>query len=113
MADGEGANLLGRGGEGFAQGGIDGVPRSGHLFRCDTQFGRIFEAVEFGGVAEQGAVAPLAHIGDDAFDGGQDLVERRAAAMFERSQQFRRLLCSAASGSNDPHDVLRLTARPC
>jgi len=58
------------------------------------------EAVELSGIAEQSAITPLTYIGHDTLDHGQDSIERRAAAIFERGEKFCCLLCAAAFGSD-------------
>jgi hypothetical protein len=64
---------------------------------------RAGEAIELRGVAEQGAIAASAHIGHDAFDGGQNRVKRRAAALFQGGEQLGCLRCAAAFGADDFH----------
>ncbi len=106
LRNGKGANLIGGGGESLAHRGIDGLPRGGHLFRRNAQSTRAGEAVELRGIAQQSAVALLAHIGDDALDGGQHSIERRAAALFESGEEFRCLPRAASFGSDELHPVL-------
>ena len=83
MGDGKSANLIRGCAESFAHCGRYGVPCGGHLFRRNAQVGLVGESVELSGIAEQSTVAPLAHIGHDALDGGQHGIERSAAAIVQ------------------------------
>src|ERR1035441_9923569 len=88
LALGKAANLLRSRGHGLAQRGTDGLPRSGHFVLRHAQRIRAGKPVELGRIAQQSAITLFAHIGDNALDCGQHAVERRAAALFERSKNF-------------------------
>jgi hypothetical protein len=103
LSNSKGANLIGSNGESLTHRGSEAVPRCGHLFRRNMQRVRAGEAVELSGIAKQRAVALFAHIGNDALDGGQHSVERRAATIFEGGQDFRCLLCGSAFGPDQFH----------
>ena len=76
---------------------------------------RFGEAVELRRIAEQCAIAVFAHIGDDALDGGQHSIERRAAAPFQRGEDLRCLLCASSFGPDQFSfdSPLELRAQPC
>ena len=105
LGNSKGANLIGSGGESFLHFRSDCIPRRCHFFGRDAQDTYAGKAVELSGVAEQGAVALLAHIGHDASDGGQHGVERRAATIFEGGEEFCCLLCAAACCPDGLHSL--------
>ena len=100
LADGKVADLPGGGGQGVAQSRADCFPGGGHFFRSDAQVGRVVEAVELGRVFEDGVVAALAHIGNDATDDREHGVKRCAAAALESGEDVCRLLRAAPLGSD-------------
>ena len=51
LAHGEGANLIGSGGQRRAHGGRNRLPCRGHLIGRDAQLHRVFEAVKLGRIA--------------------------------------------------------------
>jgi hypothetical protein len=87
-AAGKSANLLCGCAQRIAQSRIERLPRRGHLFRRHAQRRRAAQPVEFRRVAEQRAIAALAHVGHNALHRGQHSVQRRAAAPFQRRQRL-------------------------
>ena len=88
LANSESVNLLGCGGQRFLHRDAGGSPGGSHLFRGHNQIGLVCQPIELRCVAQQGAVATLAHIRHNALDGGPHAIERRAAALFERGQRL-------------------------
>ena len=113
LFDSKTAYLFGRSGQRLLHCRRDGLPRGGHLVLSNAQIGGAGQPVEFGCVAQQSAVALFAHVDNNAPDGGQHAVERRAAALGKLVQSFSRLPRASSFGPDQFHRCLRLRAQPC
>jgi hypothetical protein len=106
----EGLNLRGRRHQRRSKLRIGCLPCRRHFVWGYAEVRNISKVVEFGCIAEEGAVAALAHICHYAPDGGENCIQRCGAAVLKSGESFRRSLSAAAFGSDEPHRfILSLT----